>query len=59
MNFLKLLKTKKVTGFHIIDLFIENLKSCSFIKVNDDHFPSLTCFQNIFLNLHYKYVNKR
>lgn len=49
MNFLKLLKTKNVIGFHIIDLFIENLKSCSFIKVNDAQFPSLELFSEYIL----------
>lgn len=58
-EFSKVIKNKNVIGFHIIDLFIENLKSCSFIKVNDAQFPSLSCFQNIFLHLHNKYVNIR
>lgn len=34
-EFSKVIKNKNVIGFHIIDLFIENLKSCYFIKVND------------------------
>lgn len=32
-GFLKVIKNKKVTGFHIIDLFIENLKSNSSNKI--------------------------